>query len=173
MNKKKIMSLIMALVMLVGVFSPLSAFASNENEPGKIIEVNVHKILMDKDKLDAHDVNKKYDPSTGIQDIEGFFGTGAKQIGGVAFVAISSDETTLYAKTDASLKASDIPDWDARVTNGTAGLTDSTGVLKLKLKSPGKYKIFEVKEKSTYSSGTTEKEKKILNSPQKLFNGSQ
>lgn len=35
MNKKKIMSLIMALVMLVGVFSPLSAFASNENEPGK------------------------------------------------------------------------------------------------------------------------------------------
>lgn len=165
MNKKKIMSLIMALVMLVGVFSPLSAFASNENESGKIIEVNVHKILMDKEKLDAHDVNKKYDPSTGIQDIEGFFGTGAKQIGGVAFVAISSDnaeDATLYAKTDASLKASDIPDWDARVTNGTAGLTDPTGVLKLKLKSPGKYKIFEVKEKSTYSSGTTEKEKKIL-----------
>ena len=165
MNKKKIMSLIMALVMLVGVFSPLSAFASNENESGKIIEVNVHKILMDKEKLDAHDVNKKYDPSTGIQDIEGFFGTGAKQIGGVAFVAISSDnaeDATLYAKTDASLKASDIPDWDARVTNGTAGLTDLTGVLKLKLKSPGKYKIFEVKEKSTYSSGTTEKEKKIL-----------
>ena len=35
MNKKKIMSLIMALVMLVGVFSPLSAFATNGNEPGK------------------------------------------------------------------------------------------------------------------------------------------
>ena len=33
MNKKKIMSLIMALVMLVGVFSPLTAFATNGNEP--------------------------------------------------------------------------------------------------------------------------------------------
>lgn len=33
MNKKKIMSLIMALVMLVGVFSPLTAFANNANEP--------------------------------------------------------------------------------------------------------------------------------------------
>ena len=33
MNKKKIMSLIMALVMLVGVFSPLTAFADTTNEP--------------------------------------------------------------------------------------------------------------------------------------------
>ena len=33
MNKKKIMSLIMALVMLVGVFSPLTAFADNANHP--------------------------------------------------------------------------------------------------------------------------------------------
>lgn len=37
MNKKKIMSLIMALVMLVGVFSPLSAFATNGNEPGPTV----------------------------------------------------------------------------------------------------------------------------------------
>ncbi|MFR8506141.1 MAG: SpaH/EbpB family LPXTG-anchored major pilin [Peptoniphilus sp.] len=165
MNKKKIMSLIMALVMLVGVFSPLSAFASNENEPGKIIEVNVHKILMNKDKLASHDVKKKYDPTKEIENITDFFGEGAKQIGGVAFVAIRSDDAkdaTLYAKTDASLKASDITDWDTRVANGTAGLTDTTGVLKLKLKSPGTYKIFEVKEKSTYSSGTTDKDRKIL-----------
>lgn len=33
MNKKKIMSLFMALVMLVGVFSPLTAFADNANHP--------------------------------------------------------------------------------------------------------------------------------------------
>ena len=67
MNKKKIMSLIMALVMLVGVFSPLTAFADTTLEPGqKIIEVNVHKILMDKDKLGTHDVKKKYDPSLSL-----------------------------------------------------------------------------------------------------------
>lgn len=164
MNKKKIMSLIMALVMILGVAMPV--FADTTLEPGqKIIEVNVHKILMDKDKLSTHDVKKKYDPTKEIESITDFFGTGAKQIGGVAFVAISSDDAkdaTLYAKTDASLKASDITDWDARVTAGTAGLTGTTGVLKLKLKSPGKYKIFEVKEKSTYSSGTTDKDKKIL-----------
>ena len=34
MNKKKILSLIMALVMIVGIFSPLTAFADNANEPG-------------------------------------------------------------------------------------------------------------------------------------------
>ena len=50
MNKKKIMSLIMALVMLVGVFSPLSALAAGEenaqaSDP-KEITVNVHKVLV-------------------------------------------------------------------------------------------------------------------------------
>lgn len=63
MNKKKILSLIMALVMLVGVFSPLTALANNANEPGgptidttvlKKVEgdktkyktkLNVHKLL--------------------------------------------------------------------------------------------------------------------------------
>lgn len=63
MNKKKILSLIMALVMLVGVFSPLTALANNANEPGgptidttvlKKVEgdntkfkttINVHKLL--------------------------------------------------------------------------------------------------------------------------------
>ena len=37
MNKKKILSLIMALVMLVGVFSPLTAFADNANEPAPVV----------------------------------------------------------------------------------------------------------------------------------------
>lgn len=36
MNKKKILSLIMALVMLVGVFSPLTAFADNANTPVEV-----------------------------------------------------------------------------------------------------------------------------------------
>ena len=60
MNKKKILSLIMALVMIVGVFSPLTAFADNANEPGMPTtpaketteKVTVHKILTTKSNLD-------------------------------------------------------------------------------------------------------------------------
>ncbi len=42
MNKKKIMSLIMALVMLVGVFSPLTALAADGTT-----NLNIHKIKLD------------------------------------------------------------------------------------------------------------------------------
>lgn len=42
MNKKKILSLIMALVMLVGVFSPLTALAA-----GGTTNLNIHKIKLD------------------------------------------------------------------------------------------------------------------------------
>lgn len=42
MNKKKILSLIMALVMLVGVFSPLTALAANGTT-----NLNIHKIKLD------------------------------------------------------------------------------------------------------------------------------
>ena len=50
MNKKKILSLIMTLVMLVGVFSPLTALA----ETDEVTEgLTIHKILMDKDSFGA------------------------------------------------------------------------------------------------------------------------
>ena len=52
MNKKKILSLIMALVMLVGVFSPLTALAAEE----KVTKtVTLHKLMMTKDELKAWD----------------------------------------------------------------------------------------------------------------------
>lgn len=44
MNKKKILSLIMALVMLVGVFSPLTALAAVS---GPTTNLNIHKIKLD------------------------------------------------------------------------------------------------------------------------------
>ena len=53
MNKKKILSLIMALVMLVGVFSPLTAFADTTLVPEAVTEkVILHKILMTKKEFD-------------------------------------------------------------------------------------------------------------------------
>lgn len=67
MNKKKILSLIMALVMLVGVFSPLTALADtkqNEGDPDGISTkadavtdtVTLHKMLMTKENVKARKV---------------------------------------------------------------------------------------------------------------------
>lgn len=87
MNKKKILSLIMALVMIVGVFSPLTAFADQTvNET----TVKIHKILMDKDELNKTDQQgkavwpKDHDGSV-ISNIQEYFGAKAKAINGVAF----------------------------------------------------------------------------------------
>lgn len=85
MNKKKILSLIMALVMLVGVFSPLTALAA-----GGQTKVRIHKILMDKDELNKTDQQgkavwpKDHDGSA-ITNIQEYFGAKAKAINGVAF----------------------------------------------------------------------------------------
>ena len=87
MNKKKIMSLIMALVMLVGVFSPLTAFADQTVHE---TTVKIHKILMDKEELNKTDEQgkavwpKDHDGSV-IPDIGAYFGAKAKAINGVAF----------------------------------------------------------------------------------------
>lgn len=87
MNKKKILSLIMALVMLVGVFSPLTAFADQTVHE---TTVKIHKILMDKEELNKTDKQgkavwpKDHDGSV-IPNIEAYFGAKAKAINGVAF----------------------------------------------------------------------------------------
>lgn len=88
MNKKKIMSLIMALVMLVGVFSPLTAFADNANEPGKTAhktKVNIHKVLMDKDAYQGWPEEGKKHDGQEIKNITDYFGAKAKLIAGVQF----------------------------------------------------------------------------------------
>ncbi len=89
MNKKKILSLIMALVMLVGVFSPLTAFADGQPTAHNTT-VKIHKILMEKTELDKKDAQgkavwpKDHDGSV-ITNIQEYFGTNAKPINGVAF----------------------------------------------------------------------------------------
>ena len=60
MNKNKILSLVLALVMVVGAFSPLTAFAvtdgSAEDLENKTHNVTLHKMLMDKENLNAKKV---------------------------------------------------------------------------------------------------------------------
>ncbi len=93
MNKKKIMSLIMALVMLVGLFSPLTALAASE-ETTKT--VTLHKILMDKDTFTAFTKGTTGKDGTEyvgkeIKNVKDFFAgtdageTAAKEIAGAYF----------------------------------------------------------------------------------------
>ena len=161
-DMKKLFSFLLALVLMVGTITPVMAKGDGKPEvQTKDITVNVHKILMSQEQMEAHknksDEAKKYDPTKTLEDqgktLASYFGDTAKAINGVYFVAVDENDP-LYSKTDAVLKASDITDWTTREANGMAGLTkkvgNEDGVLQLKLKSPGKYKIFEVKDKSTY-----------------------
>lgn len=158
-RKNTLWSLVLALVMVLGVFAPLSALAAQTGE-AKEITVNVHKILMSKDALKAHDVNKTYKPSEGIANIGEFFGDkDAKEIEGVYFVALKEGHAN-YDDFDQLTKEQQKAVVDATADN-MKGLTKANGQLALKLQSPGKYKIYEVKSMSTYS-GATEQDKAML-----------
>lgn len=149
--KKRFLSLIMALAMMVGVFTPLLSSAADETEPTKV-KVNVHKILISQDALDKHDSNKKYDPTKGVNVKEFFGDKNAKEINDVYFVAIKEGETG-YADFDKKSKAEQdailkqIPEERQGKTKNVNG-TD--GVIQFDLDNPGNYKIYEVKHKSTY-----------------------
>ncbi|MDU5214462.1 MAG: pilin N-terminal domain-containing protein [Finegoldia magna] len=83
--KKRFLSLIIALAMMVGVFTPLLTSAAGEKT-----KVRIHKILMDKDELNKTDKQgkavwpKDHDGSE-ITNITDYFGAKAKAIDGVAF----------------------------------------------------------------------------------------
>ena len=122
MNKKKIMSLIMALVMLVGVFSPLSAFATNGNEPdpqvpagtidGSAVSLKkpektklyVHKLQASsyKNNVPADHNGGKLDLTTpanapgGKQQTNNIIGTDVKPLNGVKFKYYKVDDETKF-----------------------------------------------------------------------------
>lgn len=116
MNKKKILSLIMALVMLVGVFSPLTAFADNANEPTEKTSkekdavtktVTLHKLMMTKDELKAWDSKKvEEDGYNGTQDLTELKkllsqGHSAKEADNVFFAwQVKGKETTKVQEKD-------------------------------------------------------------------------
>ena len=149
--KKRFLSLIIALAMMVGVFTPLLSSAADEAEPAKI-KVNVHKILISQDALDKHDSNKKYDPTKGVNVKEFFGDANAKEINEVYFVAIKEGETG-YADFDKKSKAEQdaiLEQIPAERQGKTANVNGTDGVIQFNLDNPGNYKIYEVKHKSTY-----------------------
>ena len=149
MNKKKILSLIMALVMLVGVFSPLTALA----ETDEVTEgLTIHKILMDKDSFGAFTAGTtgkdgtEYDGNQ-ITNVKDFFidkenkkGT-ATEIEGAYFVVKNADGSK-FIKEDGTET-----DKEEEALKGT---TKANGLLLNTSKLKGTYKIFEDQSKSSY-----------------------
>ena len=172
MNKKKIMSLIMALVMLVGVFSPLTALAAEETTK----TVTLHKILMDKDTFKAFTKGTKGKDDTEyvgkkITNVKDFFaGTDAgekavaKEIDGVYFAlkfdaeyGKTEEEKAMagkYVKADANNKlkpANPLASTDdvKEAVGGLTGTGDS-GVVFDTENLTGKFEIDEIHDMSTY-----------------------
>lgn len=83
MNKKKILSLIMALVMIVGVFSPLTALA---NIAGPTTNLNIHKIKLD--DFDGVTAKDHKGQELTLEDLKGenyFKGKNPQWLNGVKF----------------------------------------------------------------------------------------
>lgn len=146
MNKKKIMSLIMALVMLVGVFSPLSAFATNGNEPGPTVPTGtleasqLSKTKPDKTEIELYKLTTKenYNPGAPWEHTGGkiadtkTLGTGVEPLKGAKFTFYKIKGTddkenekilALLEKNKANFET--VEDMTKLISDGKTGLTAS------------------------------------------------
>lgn len=147
MNKKfKFLTVLLALVMTIGAFAPFSAVKAADEEPNGTESVTIHKILLTKEALDAHDKDKKYDGNQ-IDNIQKFFGDDkAKEIDGVYFKLQKLNDGVADADIDVTddTQWTDVAGKDGK-TEGEAGLKLITKDLK-----KGTYRIVEDLTKSTY-----------------------
>lgn len=155
--KKRFLSLILVLAMMVGVFTPFIASAAEDNKVTNT--VTLHKILMSKDNL----ANEKFPGEVGLNDekydgnqvsnIKDYFGQDAKGAEGVffalKFAKDYADKTKqgkyVKAKTELGKIQHDKPDYEIKVVDGkvvatpmatdnieeaVSGLTDANGEIK-------------------------------------------
>ena len=172
MNKKKILSLIMALVMLVGVFSPLTTLAADgtvsKEKDAVTNTVTLHKLMMTKEELKAwksEEIEKA--GYSGIQDIDSFKkflsnGHTAHEVAGVYFAlkfaddyGTTADEKKMagkYVKASSNDKLTPADPLEAtdKVDEAVGGLTTANGIKLVTSKLKGKFVIDEIKDKSTY-----------------------
>lgn len=156
MNKKfKFLTVLLALVMTLGAFAPFSAVKAADEKPNGTKSVTIHKILLTKEALDAHDKDKKYE-GTEIQNIKDFFGdTNAKEIDGVYFKLQKLNDGVADADIDVTKDEqwTDVTEgenakepfkYKGKTANEAGLKLDTTGLKK------GTYRIVEDLEKSTY-----------------------
>ena len=164
---KKLLSMLLALVMVFAVAAPV--FATNANEPAKPGEENttivVHKVLMDKDDWTKFGTEAKEHDGSQITDVKKYFGTSAEEAKGVAFRIYEvkdaaeagftkGDDKTLekYAKDLSADKYYKL----VRDTKNNKDffLTGENGTFEATL-GKGNYRIIEDKANSTYTKNLT------------------
>lgn len=162
MNKKKFMSLILALVMILGAFSPLTAMANNETTPDST-KIIIHKVLMNKTDWEAFGSQPKEHDGSQITDVKKYFGTSAEEAKGVAFriYEVKDAAETGFTKGDDATLEKYVKDLNAQkyyklVKNGEQEffVTGDNGTFEAILEK-GNYRIIEDKANSTYNKNLT------------------
>lgn len=176
--KKRFLSLILVLAMMVGVFTPLIANAAEETTE----TVTLHKILMDTttfgkftegttgndgtkyigNKIEETNKPNKKEKSS----IKSFFGDGAKEIEGVYFALKfaadykDTDKQGKYVKADTTNKLKPASPLVAteNVEDAVGGLTKAkdAGVEFITTGLKGNFEIDEIHDKSTYKGANGE-----------------
>lgn len=143
--KHKILSFLTAFAMVFGIlaapFTNASAAEATETK-----SVTIHKILLTKEALDAHDKDKKYE-GTEIPNIQDFFGDeNAKEIDGVYFKLQKLNDGVADADIDVTddTQWTDVEGKDGKTAGGAGLKLDTTGLEK------GTYRIVEDLTKSSY-----------------------
>lgn len=153
--KKRFLSLMLALAMIVGVLSPLTTFADNTSEPAKPgthnTTVNIHKVLMDKDAYNAWPKDGKKHDGSEIKNITDYFGASAKLIAGVQFdiyrEATAKDSTGKVKGSDIASSVFEATKEYVLVQSVTTTGDPAKATATL---ADGTYYVAENKEKSTY-----------------------
>lgn len=170
---KKILSSMLALAMLVGVFAPYTAFAEDEltsKEANAVTKtVTLHKLVMTKEELAAWDSDKveksgydgtqNFDALKALQELKG---KNIKEVAGVYFAFKYKDgenkgkyvtikKTPASPATTSDYGAADSLNYSNSEYELLAGLTTSTGIQFNTAGLKGKFEIVEVHDKSTYT----------------------
>ena len=147
MNKKfKFLTVLLALVMTIGAFAPFSAVKAADEATES---VTVHKILLSKAQLDAHNKDKKYDGNK-ITDLKAFFAEKWKdgdhvpvEIDGVYFKLQKPADGVTNPDVNKDADWVDIAGKEGKTEGGNGLKIDTTGL-------KGTYRIVEDLTKSTY-----------------------
>lgn len=175
---KKILSSMLALAMLVGVFAPYTAFAENGNvstdKDAVTKSVTLHKLVMTKEELAAWDSDKV---EKGTQDVPGYDGTqdlsglnaiqkaalnnqkDVKEVANVYFALKFASDYSEEANRGKYVKAMEndklTPSKPLEATDdiekAVGGLTGENGIKFVTSDLKGNFEIVEEKSKSTYT----------------------
>ena len=164
--KKRFLSLIIALAMMVGVFTPLlsSAAQTGDNTPAKTEvtkTVTLHKLVMSKEDLGKWDSKaleeKGYNGSQNTEALKALLDAGhsAKEVAGVYFAVKNSNGkyVTIKEEDGKAPVYGEVDSLDATLEKGVkllAGKTEANGIVFNTSGLNGKYTIEEIHEKSSY-----------------------